>query len=99
MITFNEDHLSDEFAYIVENDLILHAVQKQVSAKPSVNVIYNSKVQNLELSTDSYKSSTVVLEDGTKYKAKLLVSVFHPIQPQLLLQIYISTDPLSPLQK
>lgn len=74
MIVFNEDYLTEEIAYIVENDLLLHAVNKQLKDKENVNVIYNSKVANIKLPKTLEENAEIQLQDGTKYKAKLLVS-------------------------
>ena len=73
MIVFNEDYLNEEIAYIVENDLLLHAVNKQLINKENVNIIYNSKVENIKLPKIPEENAEIQLEDGTKYKAKLLV--------------------------
>lgn len=74
MIVFNEDYLTKEIAYIVENELLLHAVNKQLIDKENVNVIYNSKVENIKLPKTLEENAEIQLQDGTKYKAKLLVS-------------------------
>lgn len=74
MIVFNEDYLTEEIAYIVENDLLLHAVNKQLTDKENVNIIYNSKVENIKLPKTQEENAVIQLQDGTKYKSKLLVS-------------------------
>lgn len=68
MITFNEDQLSDELAYIVENDLVLHAVNTELSKKESVTVINDAKVDKIIL-----PESRVLLEGGKSITSKLLV--------------------------
>ncbi|KAK9306057.1 hypothetical protein QLX08_003119 [Tetragonisca angustula] len=73
MIVFNEDYLTKEIAYIVENDLLLHAVNKQLTDKENVNVIYNSKIENIKLPKTLEENAQIQLQDGTKYKAKLLI--------------------------
>ncbi|XP_076234829.1 ubiquinone biosynthesis protein COQ6, mitochondrial [Calliopsis andreniformis] len=73
MIVFNEDHLADEIAYIVENDLVLHAVNKQLEEKENVNVIYTSKVENIKLPKGLGEDAEIQLQDGKKYKTKLLI--------------------------
>lgn len=73
MITFNEDLSRRELAYIVENDLLLHAVNKQLSEKENVTVIYKSKVINVNLPKTSMEFVTVQLQSGEQYKTKLLV--------------------------
>ncbi|XP_017876417.1 ubiquinone biosynthesis monooxygenase COQ6, mitochondrial-like [Ceratina calcarata] len=73
MIVFNEDYVTDEVAYIVENDLLLHAVNKQLSEKENVNVIYNSKVENINLPKTPEENAEIQLQNGKRFKAKLLV--------------------------
>ncbi|EZA55835.1 Ubiquinone biosynthesis monooxygenase COQ6 [Ooceraea biroi] len=74
MITFNENHLSDELAYIVENDLLLHAINKQLSEKENVTVIYESKVADVKLPGTSEGYATVQLHSGKRFRSRLLVS-------------------------
>lgn len=74
MITFNEDHLSEDLAYIVENDLLLHAVNKQLSQKENVTVIHESKITDVKLPKTSAEFASVQLQSGKQYAARLLVS-------------------------
>lgn len=76
MITFNEDHLAEELAYIVENDLLLHAVETELSEKKSVKVITNAKVEDIYLPGEFGTHSSIRLQSGENFKAKLLVSYF-----------------------
>ncbi|XP_031825655.1 ubiquinone biosynthesis protein COQ6, mitochondrial [Nomia melanderi] len=73
MIEFNEDHLSEEIAYIVENDLLLHAVNKQLAKKENVNIVYASKVENIKLPKTEGEAAKIQLQNGKKYKTKLLI--------------------------
>ena len=73
MIVFNEDHLAEEIAYIVENDLLLYGVNKQLTEKENVNVIYDSKVENIKLPEKEGDNAEVQLQNGKKYKTKLLI--------------------------
>lgn len=73
MITFNEDLSHKELAYIVENDLLLHAVNKQLSEKENVSVIYESKITDIKLPKTSMEFVTVQLQSGKQYKTRLLV--------------------------
>ncbi|XP_033228541.1 ubiquinone biosynthesis monooxygenase COQ6, mitochondrial [Belonocnema kinseyi] len=73
MITFNEDYLNNEIAYIVENDLLLHAVDKQLSEKDSVKVVYNAKVENISLPETPGENSAVILQNGGNFESKLLI--------------------------
>ncbi|XP_076284466.1 ubiquinone biosynthesis protein COQ6, mitochondrial [Lasioglossum baleicum] len=73
MIEFNEDHLSEEVAYIVENDLLLYAVNKQLVEKKNVNVVYASKVEDIKLPKHQGDAAKIQLQNGKKYKTQLLV--------------------------
>lgn len=76
MITFNEDLLADDLAYIVENDLLLHAVNTCLSEKNSATVVNNAKIDNVILSNTNGVESRVHLKSGESYNAKLLVRYF-----------------------
>lgn len=73
MITFNEDHLDEELAFIVENDLLLHAVSTQLSEKNCVRVINNATLKHLTLPCGLGEHSNVQLENGQNFRAKLLI--------------------------
>lgn len=73
MITFNEDYLAEELAYIVENDLLIHALNKQLSKKNNVTVIYDSKVAEIKLPKTSTQDAVVQLQSGKQYISKLLI--------------------------
>ncbi|OAD58343.1 Ubiquinone biosynthesis monooxygenase COQ6 [Eufriesea mexicana] len=94
MIVFNEDYLMKEIAYIVENDLLLHAVNKQLANKENVNVIYNSKVENIKLPKTPEENAEIQLQDGTKYKTKLLVGAdgAHSLVRQTMGTQYVKWD-------
>lgn len=76
MITFNEDYLCEELAYVVENNLLLHAVNKQLSQKESVTVIYESKITDIKPPpvSESMELVSVQLQSGKCYRTRLLVS-------------------------
>ncbi|KAJ8674353.1 hypothetical protein QAD02_005615 [Eretmocerus hayati] len=73
MITFNEDLLEDDLAYIVENDLLLHAVDTVLADKGSVKVVNNAKIGSILLPFAPGMESCVQLESGEEYRAKLLI--------------------------
>ncbi|XP_054010694.1 ubiquinone biosynthesis monooxygenase COQ6, mitochondrial [Hylaeus anthracinus] len=73
MVEFNEDHLSEEIAYIVENDLLLHAVNTQLMDKDAVSVVYDSKVENIKLPKLEGEDAEIQLQNGKKYRTKLLI--------------------------
>ncbi|XP_023246748.1 ubiquinone biosynthesis monooxygenase COQ6, mitochondrial [Copidosoma floridanum] len=73
MITFNEDYLTDELAYIVENDLLLHAVSTQLAEKKSVKVINDAIIEDVALPISFGSESVIHLKSGEKFKAQLLI--------------------------
>ncbi|XP_018357936.1 PREDICTED: ubiquinone biosynthesis monooxygenase COQ6, mitochondrial [Trachymyrmex cornetzi] len=73
VITFNEDLSCKELAYVIENDLLLHAINKQLFEKENVTLIYNSKVANVELLKTGMEFVTIQLQSGEQYRTRLLV--------------------------
>ncbi|KAK7866922.1 hypothetical protein R5R35_001661 [Gryllus longicercus] len=74
MITFTSDEKFSDIAYIVENDLILASVTKQLKHLNNVSIQYGAKVKNCVLpQSGSSEQVSVELEDGTELKCSLLV--------------------------
>lgn len=65
VITFNNENYSD-VSYIVENDLILAALQKEVDCE----VVYNTKIDNIMLPKSGETTGTL-----NSYSFDLLVSL------------------------
>lgn len=74
MITFNEDHLAEEFAYIVENDLLLYAVNQQLPKHPSIKIIHDARVEDIALPRNQGEDARIALQNGEEFRTKLLVS-------------------------
>ncbi|XP_049782232.1 ubiquinone biosynthesis monooxygenase COQ6, mitochondrial [Schistocerca cancellata] len=78
MITFNNDGMAEEIAYIVENDLLVDSVSKCLEERTSnVEVIYEAKVKNCKLPSSDVLSGAhdlaqIEMEDGTSYSCRLL---------------------------
>lgn len=83
IISFNSDEiLDDDIAYIVENDVLLHAVNTELlnNAK-NVDVVFEAKISDYELAKGENKFgeeslSLVKLNNGDTYACHLLVSLF-----------------------
>ena len=61
-------------AYIVENDVLLSAVNKEMEeATENVTVVYQAKIKGYQLPQENTKVR-VDLENGTSYFCNLLVS-------------------------
>lgn len=79
MITFNNDDLLEAIAYVVENNLLITAVNKELKNISQVTVMDEAKVINFQIPTDdSNEPVKVELENGQKFTCSLLVS-FHTI--------------------
>lgn len=80
LITFSQEDMSEQMAYVVENDIILEAITRRLERLADrVDVLYNTRVQKIEIpsQTSSQTNSWVNLKlhDGNCLKTKLLVSL------------------------
>uniref|UniRef100_A0A4Y0BNU4 Ubiquinone biosynthesis monooxygenase COQ6, mitochondrial n=1 Tax=Anopheles funestus TaxID=62324 RepID=A0A4Y0BNU4_ANOFN len=73
LITFNYDDFSENISWIVENDVLLASIYRQLENVPNVHVRYSSKIASCELIRDGADKSTVRLSDGETLKCDLLV--------------------------
>jgi len=84
LITFDKDNLQDEMAYIVENDIIVAALTKQLdSLSDNVNVKYRSKVVKYVWPmscqvADSIPWVQLTLASGETLQTKLLIGADGP---------------------
>lgn len=74
MITFENENLNDNIAYIVENDLLLSAVTKLVKKMENINVVNNAKIKDYVLPQQMQNNVQVLMEEDTTYTCDLLVS-------------------------
>uniref|UniRef100_A0A2C9H898 Ubiquinone biosynthesis monooxygenase COQ6, mitochondrial n=1 Tax=Anopheles quadriannulatus TaxID=34691 RepID=A0A2C9H898_ANOQN len=73
LITFNYDDFAENISWIVENDVLLASIYRQLEGVPNVRVRYSSKLASCELIRDGADRSTVRLADGETLKCDLLV--------------------------
>ncbi|KAM8833976.1 ubiquinone biosynthesis monooxygenase COQ6, mitochondrial [Synchiropus picturatus] len=84
LITFDKDNLQEEMAYIVENDVVVAALTKQLhSLSDSVQVKYRSKVVKYtwpvpHTAGDSLPWVQVTLANGETLQTKLLIGADGP---------------------
>jgi ubiquinone biosynthesis monooxygenase Coq6 len=78
MITFSHDGMVEDIAYIVENDVLLAAVNRQIQELTgNLTVIHQAKIKGYEL-PQRYGTANDVrvhLENGSTYISSLLVSI------------------------
>uniref|UniRef100_A0A3Q3A1P8 Coenzyme Q6, monooxygenase n=1 Tax=Kryptolebias marmoratus TaxID=37003 RepID=A0A3Q3A1P8_KRYMA len=84
LITFDKEDLLDEMAYIVENDIVVTAITKQLDTlSDNVQVKYKSKVVKytwpmLHHAADSIPWVQVTLANGETHQTKLLIGADGP---------------------
>lgn len=77
MITFSStDILDDDVAYIVENDVLLHAVTTELNKSKNVDTVYQAKIAGYQLSRSEDDENIVKMNNGDTYYCNLLVSHF-----------------------
>lgn len=74
LITFNRDNFAGDVAYIVENDVLLYAIVKEIEKNPNVIIQNNAKIDQVRLQRDGRPRNMVYLKSGESYSAELLVS-------------------------
>lgn len=74
MITFDNDNLIKHIAYILENDLLLSAVDKIVKEMSNVTVVHEAKIKDYNLANNAGDKTEVILNNDQKYHCSLLVS-------------------------
>ncbi|KAM9708952.1 ubiquinone biosynthesis monooxygenase COQ6, mitochondrial [Menidia menidia] len=84
LITFDKENLQDEMAYIVENDIVVAAITKQLDTlSDSVQVKYRSKVEKYgwpmpHQAADYVPWVRVTLANGETLQTKLLIGADGP---------------------
>ncbi|XP_055615462.1 ubiquinone biosynthesis monooxygenase COQ6, mitochondrial [Toxorhynchites rutilus septentrionalis] len=73
LITFNYDDMAENIAWIVENDVLLASVYRQLEQVKNVEIRYSSKIEGCKLIRDGVDMSTVQLSNGDRLKCELLV--------------------------
>lgn len=73
MITFNADDLSETVAYIVENNLLISSVLKELKYVSNVTILNEAKVKNYHLSYEDGQKHKITMENGNEYTCNLLV--------------------------
>lgn len=74
LITFNQPGFNEEVAYIVENDVLLHAILEEIKINSNITIQNNAKIDKVQLQRDGFTNGTVYLKNGEIFSAELLVS-------------------------
>ncbi|KAF5293935.1 hypothetical protein FQA39_LY13640 [Lamprigera yunnana] len=73
MISFNHDEASKVVAHIVENDLIIHAVNKEIANLQNIQIINGFKIAKYHLPENVSQDINVQLENGDNFTCNLLL--------------------------
>lgn len=76
LITFNRPDFAGDVAYIVENDVLLYAIEKEIRKNPNVTIQNNSNIEQVRLACDGHYNNKVYLKSGEVFSAELLVSKY-----------------------
>ncbi|XP_053613898.1 ubiquinone biosynthesis monooxygenase COQ6, mitochondrial [Plodia interpunctella] len=76
LISFtSSDMMGDDIAYIVENDLLLHAVNTELTSPSvkNVQIVYGAKISGYKLTRETSDCNIVKLDNGDTYLCDLLI--------------------------
>lgn len=74
LITFGHANPADTVAYIVENDVILHAILKELEHATNITIKNEAKIESVLLERDGAANGSVQLKTGETFTADLLVN-------------------------
>ncbi|CAG0890678.1 unnamed protein product [Darwinula stevensoni] len=92
MITFNHDALTEDVAYIVENDLITEALCRVAENEPNLDLRFQTQIKNYDVpsvktKTNDLRWARVTLSDDSMISSKLLGMIF-----EILVDIKLKSD-------
>lgn len=64
-------------AYIVENDVLVHSILQEIEKHPNIVLKNNSKIEAVQVATESADLGYVTLKTGEQYSCSLMVSFFY----------------------
>lgn len=64
-------------AFIVENDVLVHAILKEFEASSNVTIQNNSRIESVLLPKDGSQYGSVTLSTGENYSCDLMVRIRH----------------------
>uniref|UniRef100_A0A1B6D947 Ubiquinone biosynthesis monooxygenase COQ6, mitochondrial n=2 Tax=Clastoptera arizonana TaxID=38151 RepID=A0A1B6D947_9HEMI len=73
LVHFKETLPGCPLSYIVENDVLLAAVNKELETISNVTVLHESKIKSYKLPSENDSFVQITLDDGTDYSCNLLI--------------------------
>lgn len=77
LIQFNDDEFVASVAYVVENEVLLYAIDKEIEKNSNVEIRNDSRIEKVNLQCNGAPCNEVHLKSGEMYTSTLLVSVLH----------------------
>jgi len=73
-LTFGKPDLSEDIAYIVENDLVVDSLTREVKKLTGrVDIVYQTKVSQYNLPSSESSQAIVVLDNGSEISTELMI--------------------------
>lgn len=95
LITFNHDNFIGDVSYIVENDVLLHSVLKELEPFSNITIRNEAKIERISLEKDGLPCNKVELKTGEDFSAELLVNInfihFWPFSHDLYLMFVVQS--------
>ncbi|XP_031617711.1 ubiquinone biosynthesis monooxygenase COQ6, mitochondrial [Contarinia nasturtii] len=73
LITFNHDNFIGDVAYVVENDVLVHSILKELQPYNNITIRNDAKIDKVILEQDGSTYGKVQLASGEDFSAELLV--------------------------
>lgn len=95
LITFNHDNFIGDVSYIVENDVLLHSVLKELEPFSNITIRNEANIERISLEKDGLPCNKVQLNTGEDFSAELLVNInfihFWPFSHDLYLMFVVQS--------
>lgn len=75
LITFNHDNFIGDVSYIVENDVLLHSVLKELEPFSNITIRNEAIIERISLEKEGLPCNKVELKTGEDFSAELLVKI------------------------
>lgn len=76
LITFSHDNFTGNLAFIIENDVLLFAILKEIEKNSNIVIQSGAKIDKIQLESETGKTNEIHLTTGEQFSAELLVSYF-----------------------
>lgn len=77
LIQFNDDEFLSSVAYIVENEVLLYAIDKEIAKNPNIEIKNESKIEKVNLQCNGAPCNEVHLKSGEMFTSTLLVRIYY----------------------